>query len=416
MMQIADHIHALKIPFQIAGPFGKRIDRFVYVFLIYGERICLVDSGIAGSEKIIFQYLKDTGRSPQEISMLILTHAHPDHIGSAAAIKRITGCTVAAHASERAWIEDVDLQAKERPVPGFFDLVGGSVEVDRALKEGDLLHLDGCPDLRVLHTPGHSCGSISMWMAEEGALITADAIPIAGEMPIYQDVLASVRSVQRLAAIPDIKLLLAAWDEPRPGEEAYRIMDEGLRYLQRIHSSVLKASAADPALAMQDSMQLCKKVLAELGLPPFMANPLVAASFRASLREDARDRSDLLNVSMHPSYNDEEKIVWLRDHDALAAMDFVREGWLFCHIRTGPVRAPPGETLIGYSVLKKTAAKTDERGFCRRIFTLLPEDRLRANERGGLQNELPPDAVDPILTEAGKPGPMPGLTKKIMPD
>lgn len=416
MMQISDHIHALKIPFQIAGPFGKRIDRFVYVFLFYGKRICLVDSGVAGSEWIIFQYLKDTGRSPQEISMLILTHAHPDHIGSAAAIKRITGCTVAAHASEMAWIEDVALQARERPVPGFFDLVGGSVKVDRALKEGDLLHLDGCPDLRVLHTPGHSCGSISLWMAEEGALITADAIPIVGEMPIYQDILASIRSVQRLAAIADIKLLLAAWDEPRSGEEAYRIMDEGLRYLQRIHISVLRASREDPALVERDFMQLCRIVLADLGQDPILANPLVAASFLASLREDVRDRPDLLKICMHAEYDDEEKIIWLLDHDALAAMDYVREGWLICPIRTGPVRAPPGETLIGYAILKKTAAKTDEKGFCRRIFTLRPEDRLRADERGGLQNELPIDAVDPLLIEAGKPGPVPGLTKKIKPD
>lgn len=416
MMQISDHIHALKIPFQIAGPFGKRIDRFVYVFLIYGKRICLIDSGVAGSERIIFQYLKDTGRSPQEISMLILTHAHPDHIGSAAAIKRITGCTVAAHASERSWIEDVALQAKERPVPGFFDLVGGSVKVDRALKEGDKLIPDGCPDLRVLHTPGHSSGSISLWIAKEGALITADAIPIAGEMPIYQDILASVRSVKRLAAIADIKLLLAAWDEPRPGEDAYRTMDEGLRYLQRIHISVLRAAREDPALVEQDFMLLCRNVLAELELDPILANPLVAASFLASFREDVRGHSDLLKVCMHSEYDDEEKMVWLRDHDSLAAMDFVREGWLICPIRTGPVRARPGETLIGYAVLKKSAAKTNEKGFCRRIFTLRPEDRFRAHGGGGLQNELPTDAVDPLLIEAGKPGPRPSLTKRIKPD
>jgi glyoxylase-like metal-dependent hydrolase (beta-lactamase superfamily II) len=408
MMQIADHIHALKIPFQIAGPYGKRIDRFVYVFLIYGEKICLVDSGVAGSEMIIFQYLKDTGRSPQEISMLILTHAHPDHIGSAAAIKRITGCTVAACASERAWIEDVALQAKERPVPGFFDLVGGSVEVDRTLDEGDLLHIQGGPDLRVMHTPGHSSGSISLWMAKESALITADAIPIAGEMPIYQDILASVRSVQRLASIPDIRILLAAWDEPRPGEDAYRIMDEGLRYLQRIHSSVLRAARKDPALVERDFMQLCRNVLADLGQDPILANPLVAASFRASLREGVRDRSDLLKVIIHPAYDDEEKIIWLMDHDALAAMGFVREGWLICPIRSGPVMAPSGERLIGYATLKKTAAQTDEKGFYRRIFTLRPEDRFKADGIGGIPNELPPDAVDPLLTEAGNPGPRPG--------
>ncbi len=295
-MQITDHIHALKIPFQITDPSGQKIPRFVYAFLIYGEEICLIDSGVAGSEKIILDYLKRTGRSPEEISRLILTHAHPDHIGAANAIKRICGCTVAAHAAEKAWIEDVDLQAKERPVPGFCTLVGGSVPIDCTLQEGDVLHLEGGLALQVLHTPGHSPGSLSLWLAEEGALFTADAVPIAGDMPIYQDILASVRSVQRLAAIPEIKLLLAAWDEPRRGSEAYRIMDEGLRYLQRIHNSALMVAGANPAQEEPDSMQLCRRVLFELGLPQTMANPLVAASFQASLKEEIRDHPDLLKI------------------------------------------------------------------------------------------------------------------------
>jgi len=45
-------------------------------------------------------------------------------------------------------------------------------------------------------------------------------------------------------------------------------------------------------------MQLCQRVLIELGLPQMMANPLVAASFQASLKEEVRDQQDLLNISM----------------------------------------------------------------------------------------------------------------------
>ena len=293
-MQITDHIHALKIPFQITDPSGQNIPRFVYVFLIYGERICLIDSGVTFSEKIILDYLKATGRNPQEISTLILTHAHPDHMGAAAAIKNISHCAVAAHAAKTAWIEDVDLQAKERPVPGFRTLVGGSVQVDRTLQEGDILHLGGGLTLKVLHTPGHSPDSISLWLAEDGALFSADAIPIAGDMPIYQDILASLRSIEKLASIPEIKHLLAAWDEPRAGSEAYRIMDEGLQYLLRIHSSVLKVAGANPGMGPADTMQLCRQVLTELGLPRIMANPLVAASFQASLKAEVCDQQDLL--------------------------------------------------------------------------------------------------------------------------
>ena len=280
-MQITDHVHALKIPFQITDPSGQKIDRFVYAYLIYGQKIYLIDSGVASSEKIILNYLKATGRSPQEISTLILTHAHPDHIGAAAAIKRISGCTVAAHAAEKAWIEDVDLQAKERPVPGFRSLVGGSVQVDRTLQDGDVLHLESGLTLQVLHTPGHSPGSISLWLAEDGALFSGDAVPIAGDMPIYQDILESVRSIEKLASIPEIKLLLAAWDEPRSGSEAYRIMDEGLQYLQRIHSAAPLVAGANPGIS---PMELCRRTLEQLGLPQIMANPLVAASFQASLK------------------------------------------------------------------------------------------------------------------------------------
>jgi len=292
-MLIAGHVHALKIPFQITDQSGRKIPRFVRSYLIYGKKICLIDSGVAGCEKIILDYLKATGRNPEDVSTLILTHAHPDHIGAAAAIKRICGCTVAAHAAEKAWIEDVELQAKERPVPGFFSLVGGSVQVDRTLQEGDILNLEGGLALKVLHTPGHSPGSISLWLAEEGALFSADAVPIAGDMPIYQDFPASFRSVQRLSSIPNIKHLLAAWDEPRRDGEAYRIMADGRQYLQRIHSAVLLAAGADSEI---NPMKLCRRTLDQLGLPQIMANPLVAASFQASLRGEVHDQQDLFNI------------------------------------------------------------------------------------------------------------------------
>ena len=244
-MQITKNIHALRIPFNITDPSGKTIPRFVYVYLILGEKIYLIDSGVASSENIILDYLKKIGRSPEEISTLILTHSHPDHIGSAKAIKSISGCIVAAHAAERAWIEDVDLQARERPVPGFQTLVGGSVKVDLVLQDGDILDLGDGLRLHVLHTPGHSPGSISLWLPEDGALFCADAVPIPGDMPIYQDILDSFQSIEKLKSIREAKFLLAAWDSPRMGSEVYRIMDEGQDYLQHIHSAVLKVAAKD---------------------------------------------------------------------------------------------------------------------------------------------------------------------------
>lgn len=105
---------------------------------------------------------------------------------------------------------------------------------------------------------------------------------------------------------------------------------------------------------------------------------------------------------MNPSYDDEDKIVWLRDRDFLARLKYVREELLLCSIRTGPVRAPPGEVLIGYAVLKKIAAKNSEGGFCRRIFTLHWSELDGRSE--SLNESIPSDAVDPLTVRPGKPG------------
>ena len=279
-MKITDHIHSLKIPFQITDPSGRSLPRFVYTYMILGREITLIDSGVASSEKIICEYLRDTGRSPEEISLMILTHAHPDHIGAAQAIKEITCCSVAAHGADRIWIENPDQQFKDRPVPGFYSLVKGSVAVDRILKDGDILDLGPGLGIEVLHTPGHSPGSISLWMPAEGALFSADAIPLAGEMPIYDDIRLSISSIQRLRRMEGIKLLLSAWDEPREGEDAYGIMDQSLNYLQRIHRTVIRAADRKGS---DDPMEICSEAIKELGLPETMANPLVCRSFLSSL-------------------------------------------------------------------------------------------------------------------------------------
>lgn len=50
-MQVTKHVHAIKIPFQITNNLGITVDRFVYAYLIYGKKICLIDSGVACNKK-----------------------------------------------------------------------------------------------------------------------------------------------------------------------------------------------------------------------------------------------------------------------------------------------------------------------------------------------------------------------------
>lgn len=281
-MQITPRIHALRLPFQVRLPSGIALERFVYVYLVYGAGITLIDTGVRGSEEPIFAYIRSTGRDPAEIGQILLTHSHPDHIGAAREIRDRTGCSVAAHPAERDWIEDTDLQERERPVPGFRDLVGGSVPVDTLLPGGAGIHLEDAGTLRVIHTPGHSAGSISLLHREEGALFSGDAVLLPGDIPIYDDPRALVRSIRTLRDIPDLCRLLAAWDEPRSGPQVYECLDDGIAYIGKIDAIVNEVLGAEPGLSPRD---LAARVLAGLGIPAAAANPLVARSFLAHMRD-----------------------------------------------------------------------------------------------------------------------------------
>ncbi|MDB6080156.1 MAG: Zn-dependent hydrolase, glyoxylase, partial [Akkermansiaceae bacterium] len=71
----------------------------VNVFLLRGEEEwVLIDAGLPGSAAKILAAAESLGIRRKEISTLILTHAHPDHIGAAAAIQKVTGAQVMVHA------------------------------------------------------------------------------------------------------------------------------------------------------------------------------------------------------------------------------------------------------------------------------------------------------------------------------
>lgn len=278
---MTERIHAIKIPFQVPLSPGRSIDRFAFVYLVFGERIHLIDSGVATAESTIWEYINSQGREPKEISTLILTHSHPDHIGAAKSIKSRTGCRVYAHRLEQEWIENTDQQCKDRPVPGFHTLVEGSVEVDHLLAGGEILHLEKNIQCKIIHTPGHSKGSISLFFAEEKSLFTGDLLAFPGDLPIYEDIAACLASIKMVQKKDPVENLFSSWEPPIHGrEKIIARMEESIAYLERIHAAVINCSNCNNS---QSIMELCRQVVSELGLPPFAAMPLVAQAFASSL-------------------------------------------------------------------------------------------------------------------------------------
>lgn len=271
-MQIARNIHVVNLPFSVPLSSGP-VERSVNVVLVCADRIVLIDSGTAGAEGRIFEYLRSIGRKPEEIARLVLTHSHPDHIGAARAIVSTSGCRVAAHGAERGWIEDVALQGRERPVPGFAGLVAGSVAVADLLAEGDRLDVGNGMVLDVLHTPGHSPGSLSFWSPEKKLLISGDTVPVPGEMPIFDSFAASLASLQRLQGL-DAEALISAWEQPLTGKAIRERLATSKEWLLQIGEAVARHGGCEP-------LELCAGVVADLGLPPYAVNPLVARSLLA---------------------------------------------------------------------------------------------------------------------------------------
>jgi hydroxyacylglutathione hydrolase len=270
-MRVTEHVHALKIPFPASI-------RFVYAYLIYGKKICLIDSGIAPARDMIFNYLQKTDHDPGEISLLALTHSHADHIGLSAEIKKVSGCKVAAHRGEKDWIEDIEKQFRERPTPTFRSYVQSSTEVDWVVRDGEVLDLGDGESLKVIHTPGHSPGSISFVYSTDGALFSGDAIPAVGGVPIYADVFVTLQSIRKLKAVQGLKALFSSWQDPIQGEKVYKTFDDALAYMQKVNEAVGTEISDAPHM---DSRELAIRVLKRLRIPENLVSPIVVTTIEA---------------------------------------------------------------------------------------------------------------------------------------
>ena len=77
-------------------------------FLLIGERPVVVDTGVPGSAPKVLAALAREGFAPSDVSLILITHRHVDHIGSTAAVKRATGAPVAVHARDAEWLRRGD--------------------------------------------------------------------------------------------------------------------------------------------------------------------------------------------------------------------------------------------------------------------------------------------------------------------
>lgn len=175
------------------------------------EGLTLVDTGLPKNATDIEAGIRSIGREPSELTDILVTHAHPDHLGSAAHLS--AGSVPVSMPAEEAWIAragryELTLSAAPGILKGIlFWLLFRSeyefpaFEPQKDLSGGEVLDIAG--GIEVIHTPGHSAGHVSLlWKTDRNVLFTGDAVvnvPTLGYAVGYDDFETGKQSAARLA-------------------------------------------------------------------------------------------------------------------------------------------------------------------------------------------------------------------------
>jgi glyoxylase-like metal-dependent hydrolase (beta-lactamase superfamily II) len=245
-LKITERVHLVgsgKAGFNLTDPLD------CHVWLIDGgDEYALIDAGAGVAPEEIVARIEEDGLDPGRVRHLLLTHAHADHSGGAAALRERLGLTVAGSAETAAWVsagdeEKISLDAARRAgvyPPGYRFT---ACPVDTVLGDGDRYRV-GDLDLTAIATPGHSAGMLSYLFDENGrrSAFTGDTI-FAGGRILLQDiwdcsVQESCRSIERLFELELHGLY--------PGHQAFAV--------QRGHEHVAAAMAKIAQLLPPDQM------------------------------------------------------------------------------------------------------------------------------------------------------------------
>lgn len=153
----------------LIGGMGLTDQRDCAIYLIdAGDELVLVDAGAGESVENLISNINSLNLNPSSLSTLILTHCHIDHAGGAAEVRRRFGVKVIMHTLDAIPVKAGD---PKRTGADWYGVVFNPLHVDVELSAEEERFCTGDQEIVCLHTPGHTPGSISIYMDRRGKRI-----------------------------------------------------------------------------------------------------------------------------------------------------------------------------------------------------------------------------------------------------
>ena len=193
------------------------------IYIIGEEDLTIIDTGTGATIKSILKKIEKNGLKTDKIRKILLSHTHIDHSGGLAELYERFNPEVYVHKNEASWIETGEIK---KTLASWVNGVLKPVPVSHKLEEGAKLSF-GRFNFDVLHTPGHSCGSICLYEKDKKILISGDTVFSNGnigrfDLPTgsFKDLL---NSIERLTQL-DVNILLPGHMKP--------VMTNGSKHIQ----------------------------------------------------------------------------------------------------------------------------------------------------------------------------------------
>lgn len=213
--------------------FSKRLGINI-CYVIKADGCILVDTGPPGTGRAINGWLKTLPIGPEEIQLIVLTHGHADHVGSATRVKEFTGAKIVLHEADKEMFESGTVvwpsaastwgsvtRLLLKPLTPLFRFSG--CKVDIVIGDDGLELAEYGIQGRVIHTPGHTPGSVSVLLNNGDAFVgcmTHNSPPfrLGPGLPIFAEDLPKLKESWSVLFDQDVRMIYPAHGGPFPPE------------------------------------------------------------------------------------------------------------------------------------------------------------------------------------------------------